>query len=363
MAAFVTGMGAAPRSQMRSVSGSAVCVRSDSVRAPGALTMRLGTVSGNSSLDKLGLDKFLSESNRAYTPRAQPGFSSEYEQIISATYKQLFGNAYIMDSERAEMAKQESMFRDGQLTLKDFCRALAKTEQYKKRFFDSRPLYGAIELNFKNILGRTPDGLEHYRAKSAVYDTKGYEAFVDAFFDDGEYDEVYDDYTVPFYRGYKTEANLSMAAFTHFFRMVRGSSTSDKANPNSMQKDIPLNYYGITKTPLAVIAPGAAGTAYTESFSGTGSWQSGRAGLNAARVALGVPATANGKSFRVEVTGYTQPGFGITAGTAVGKLYKANKLSRYPRSNKSYVVGFDELTPLYQRITKNGGTIASITPL
>jgi hypothetical protein len=61
----------------------------------------------------------------------------------------VFGNAYVMESERAEMAKIESEFRDGQTTTKEFCRDLAKTYQYRKRFFDGRPLYGAIELCFK----------------------------------------------------------------------------------------------------------------------------------------------------------------------------------------------------------------------
>eukprot|EP00183_Erythrolobus_madagascarensis_P000255 CAMPEP_0185848298 /NCGR_PEP_ID=MMETSP1354-20130828/3239_1 /TAXON_ID=708628 /ORGANISM="Erythrolobus madagascarensis, Strain CCMP3276" /LENGTH=344 /DNA_ID=CAMNT_0028548685 /DNA_START=127 /DNA_END=1161 /DNA_ORIENTATION=- len=330
-----------------------------------AVVMRLGTVAGNSSLDKLGLDKFETERPKVTTAAAPIGFSAEYESIISSIYRQVFGNAYIMESERAEMAKAESEFRDMRMTVKEFIRCLAKSEQYKKRFFDARPLYAAIELNFKHFLGRTPDGLEQYRAKSAVYDASGYEAFVDAFFDDGEYDEVFDDYEVPYYRGFKTEANLSMAAFTHFFTVVRGASTSDKSNPAMGVHGIPLNYYGISATPLAVVAPGSAGSTYNEGFQGVGSWNGGQSGLNAARTVHGTPAA--GRSFRVEVTGFSQQGAtfgrsGVQLATS-GKVYNTKKYSTMPRSNKSYIVSFDELSPLYKRVAKMGGKIASITPV
>lgn len=333
-----------------------------------SLVMRLGTVRGNSSLDKLGLDKAAAERPRVYSASRPAGFSADYEEIISSVYRQVFGNAYIMESERAEMAVAESQFRDTSLTVKEFVRALAKTEQYKKRFFDARPLYAAIELNFKHFLGRTPDGLEEYRAKSAVYDAQGYDAFVDAFFDDGEYDSVFDDFEVPYMRGYKTESKVSMSAFTHFFSVYRGSSTSDKSIPSIGAHGIPLNYFGITKTPVAIVAPGARGSTYVESFQGVGSWNNGRSGLNAARTISGTSADANGKAFRVEVSGFSQNGAsmggaGVSLRSRTGRLYSAKGYSTMPRANKSYIVGKDELNKLYQMVTKNGGKIASITPL
>lgn len=108
-------------------------------------------LAGNNSLPKLGLDKFDSERIRVYSPARPDGFAADYEEIISNCYRFIFGNAYIMESERAEMAKFESEFRDQRMTVKEFCRALA----YKKRFFDARPLHGAIEMNFKHFLGQT----------------------------------------------------------------------------------------------------------------------------------------------------------------------------------------------------------------
>lgn len=333
---------------------------------------RLGTVAGNSSLDKLGLERF---AERYIVPDGPPpaGFSADYETLIQMVYRQVFGNAYIMESERMEMAKIESEFRDGQLTMKEFVRELGKTYQYKKRFFDGRPLYGAIELNFKHFLGRTPDGLEEYRAKSAVYDAKGYDAFIDAFMDDGEYDAVFDDYAVPYYRGHLTTSNLSMAAFTHMFQVVRGASTSDKSNPRTLTNKITLNQAGIQSIPLPVVAPGEEGATFISPDASAGSWQNGFSGLTMARTSHGT-RQRDGKMFRVEVSGYSEGGVtsgrpGVTLRTRSGKFYKSRnnsynaKLSTFRRSNTVYMVPFKELSETYIKIHKDGGKIASITPV
>ncbi len=372
--AFVPVTGLVPQGTQRlstsSFVGSRVSVATTSNTAN--VVARLGTVAGNSSLDKLGLERF---AERYTVPNGpQPvGYSAEYETLMQNVYRQVFGNAYIMESEREELAKIESEFRDGQLTMKDFVRELGKSYQYKKRFFDGRPLYGAIELNFKHFLGRTPDGLEDYRAKSAVYDTKGYEAFIDAFLDDGEYDQFFDDYAVPYYRGHLTSSNLSMAAFTHMFQVLRGASTSDKSNPRTLTNKITLNQAGIQSIPLAVVAPGEAGATFIAPDASAGSWQNGFSGLTMARTTLGA-RQGNEKMFRVEVGGYSQGGAtggmpGVSIRTRSGKFYKGangsynNKFSSYRRANVVYLVPFNELSETYVKIHKDGGKIASITPV
>ncbi|KAJ8907278.1 hypothetical protein NDN08_007393 [Rhodosorus marinus] len=204
---------------------------------------------GNQSLVDLGLDKFMDK------PRVTDDKSKS--AIVNEVYKMVFANAYIMDSEKAEMNKAESMFLNGDLTVKQFVMALAMTEQYKKRFFDNRPVCGAVEMNYKHFLGRTPDGLADYQTKTYKYDNNGYAAFVSSFFEDGEYDRVFGDWGVPYYRGYKSEANLSMTSFTHFFQVVRGGSTSDKGMVNNL---IPLNKNGLKSVPIPVkpLAGGAS---------------------------------------------------------------------------------------------------------
>lgn len=371
--AFVPIVGLRPALQAPATSsftGTRVCA--PTISTPSTVVARLGTNLGNSSLDKLGLDKFTERF--VVTEAGRPdGFSADYEVLIQAIYRQIFGNAYIMESERIEMAKAESQFRDGSLSVKEFCRSLAKTYQYRKRFFDGRPLYGAIELNFKHFLGRTPDGLEHYRAKSAVYDTKGYEAFIDAFFDDGEYDAFFDEWYVPYYRGHLTTSNLSMCAFTHMFQVVRGNSTSDKANPRTMTNRIPLNQAGIQSIPLAVIAPGADGSTFQAPDASSGSWQAGFSGATMARSSHGT-RHSGGTMFRIEVAAFSQGranngGAGVSLRTRNGKFYKTRnnsfnaKISDYRRCNNVFLVPFNELSKTFIKIHKDGGSIASITPV
>lgn len=372
--AFVPSSSFTPTtSTTSSFAGDRVCNVSAKSSPSSLVVARLGTVLGNSSLDKLGLDKY-KERFELKEPGRPAGKSAEYEVYIQAAYRQIFGNAYNMESERAEMARIESDFRDGELTVKEFCRALCKSYQYRKRFFDGRPLYGAIELMYKHILGRTPDGLEQYRSKSYVYDNFGYDKLVDSFFDDNrEYDYYFDQWCVPYIRGHLTDSNLSMASFTHIFQLVRGSSTSDKANPKTMTDKITLNMSGIQSIPLPVIAPGTDGATYAPLAPEGGSWQNGSSGLTMSRTYHG-NRLDKGKMYRIEVSNYSQGGSvkggsGVVLRSRTGKFYKTRnnggiaKVSDFRCASNVYLVPFDELSATYVKIHNSGGSIASITPV
>jgi phycoerythrin-associated linker protein len=268
-----------------------------------------------------------------------PGRSEEeVESIIRAVYRQILGNAYVMESERA--AIPESQFKRGELSVREFVRSLAKSDLYRSRFFDTCPRYRFIELNFKHFLGRAPDGLEEMRSHSTILDTQGFEAEIDSYLDSDEYQNAYGENFVPYYRGYKTQPGKNMVGFTHLFALARGASSSDLKGSISGKNPV-LNKYVIQETPLPVIPPsgGAAGDGW--------SFQDTSAG---ARARLGAGAGEEGKVFRIEVTGYGSPG-------------KVNRVSRFRRSNQVYFVPFDKLSQEYQRIHQQGGVIASITPV
>ena len=94
----------------------------------------LGTVAGESSLEKLAIDRF---TEQCTVPSGSPTiFSADYETSMSMVYRQIFRNAYITDSECKKMAKVESEFRDGCLNMKQFAHALGESYQYPKHFFD-----------------------------------------------------------------------------------------------------------------------------------------------------------------------------------------------------------------------------------
>ncbi len=266
-----------------------------------------------------------------------PGRSEEEaEIIIRSVYRQILGNAYVMESERASIP--ESQLKRGEFSVREFVRALGKSDIYRSRFFESCPRYRFIELNFKHFLGRTPDGLEEMRTHSTILDTQGFEAEIDSYLDSDEYQNAYGENIVPYYRGYKTQPGRNMVGFTHMFAMLRGASSSDLKGSVSGSEPV-LNKYVIQETPLAVIPPsgGVAGDGWSFQDTPTGS-----------RTRHGVGASEEGKVYRIEVTGYRSPG-------------KVNRVSKFRRSNQVYLVPFNKLSQEYQRIHQQGGVISSIT--
>lgn len=265
-----------------------------------------------------------------------PGCSGEeVETVIQAVYRQVLGNAYVMESER--LATEESKLKMGEISVREFVRQVAKSSLYQSRFFDSCPRYRATELNFKHLLGRAPDGYEEMKAHSQILDAEGFGADIDSYLDSDEYQEAYGDYIVPYYRGYKTQTGKKMVGFTHLFQLLRGSSSSDLKGSLS-GKSPALNKYVIQETPVAVVPPsgGSSGWSFQDTPLG-------------ARTRHGAGATAEGKVYRIEVTGY--------------RSRVVNRVSTFRRSNQVFLVPFDQLSKEYQRIHKQGGVIASITPV
>ncbi|NEO02664.1 MAG: phycobilisome linker polypeptide [Moorea sp. SIO3I7] len=173
-----------------------------------------------------------------------PGRSeAEIETVIRAVYRQVLGNAHVMESER--LIVPESQIKRGQITVREFVRQVAKSELYRSRFFDICPRYRSIELNFKHLLGRAPDDYSETFYHSQVLDQGGFEADIDSYIDSDEYQEVFGEDTVPFYRGYKTQTGKKLLGFTNMLVLMPSVSSSDKdnlsGNPSRLNKSIIYN--------------------------------------------------------------------------------------------------------------------------
>lgn len=261
-----------------------------------------------------------------------PGRSEEeVETIIQAVYKQVLGNAYVMESER--LAVPESQFKQGAFSVREFVRAVAKSELYRSRFFTSCARYRAIELNFRHLLGRPPLDLEEMRLHSTILDTKGFEAEIDSYIDSDEYQNTFGENFVPYIRGYKTDAIQGMVQFTHTFQLVRGASSSSLKG-DLAGKSPKLNSLVIQSIPTPVISPASDGATF-------------RTPPGISRSRQGVGASSDGKVYRIEVTGY--------------RAKAVNAVSKFRRSNQVYLVPYEKLSQEYQRIHQQGGVIASIT--
>lgn len=174
---------------------------------------------------------------------------SEKEIVIQAVYRQVLGNAYVMESER--LIVPESQLKSGEISVREFVRQVATSELYRSRFFDSSPRYRFIELNFKHLLGRAPEGYEDMQFHSQLLDKGGLEAEINSYIDSEEYQNAFGDFIVPYYRGYKTQTGKNMVGFTYLFRLLRGASSSDRDLTHNNRSR--LNQLIIQNKPSAVM--------------------------------------------------------------------------------------------------------------
>ena len=180
------------------------------------------------------------------------GSSPDAELAIRALYKQVLGNAYVMESERFTVA--ESQLKQGNITVREFVRRLAKSELYQSRFINNCPRYRSHELNFKHLLGRAPDSYQETIEHSNILDSQGYEADIDSYIDSEEYETAFGENTVPFYRGYNSLTGKSLLGYTNMLEMLDCASTSDKAgkdgNKPRLQEQLMANKPKLTQAPV-----------------------------------------------------------------------------------------------------------------
>lgn len=261
----------------------------------------------------------------------RPNWTQDDAQaVINAVYRQVLGNDYIMQSER--LTATESLLCNGSLTVREFVRAVAKSELYKTKFLYDNFQTRVIELNFKHLLGRAAYDEAEVIYHLDLYQTKGYEADIDDYIDSAEYEANFGDYVVPYYIGFATQTQQKTVGFTRMFQLYRGYANSDRSQAagktSRLAKDLAQN------AASAVIAPsgGGVGWGYQESSQG-----------NAPKKAFR-NANQDNRIYRIEIS--------------------AMNLPRYPkvrRVNKAILVPYDQLTPTLKKINKMGGKIASVT--
>jgi phycoerythrin-associated linker protein len=233
----------------------------------------------------------------------------------------------------------ESQFKLGDLSVRDFVRSIAKSDLYRSRFFESCSRYRYIELAFRHLLGRAPVDFAEMRDHAERLDEHGYEADIDSFLDCNDYQDSFGEWTVPFQRGWKTESCKTLQEFTWSFQLLRGASSSSlKGSLTGKSSRLGGNAY--LNRALPVIPPSST-RSQGWSFRPSTNFQD-------AQTRLGSGAGQEGKIFKIEVTAY--------------RAKTIRPISRYRQSNRTYFVPFNKLSETYQRIHREGGVIASITP-
>ncbi len=231
---------------------------------------------------------------------------------IRTVYKQVLGNPHIMESER--LVSAESQFCNGSLSLREFVRAVAKSNFYRDRYFETCAPYRFVELNFKHLLGRAPADQAELSEHIRLCIEEGYDAEIDSYIDSDEYSEKFGENIVPYYTGATSQVGQKQVNYNRTLSLFQGVAGVDSANKQSrLVNSVATNSATAAKTPSA----------------------SGR---------ISPYQDATTKRFKIVVKG--------------AKFDSPRRVS-----TSEYIVPGDRMSPQIQRIQRTGAKIVSITEL
>ncbi|WP_310426641.1 phycobilisome rod-core linker polypeptide [Chamaesiphon sp. VAR_48_metabat_135_sub] len=231
----------------------------------------------------------------------------DLQAVINAAYRQVLGNAHVMESQRLTSA--ESMLRNGDISVRGFIRAVAQSDLYRSLFFETSSPYRFIELNFKHLLGRAPLDQAEISEHVQRYNADGYEVEINSYIDSDEYGLNFGENIVPKSQGNRTQVGIKNVNFNRTFALDRGFAAYDAVSKNAkLIGDIAGNL----ATKIGFPASGAAAYANTS------------------------------KRFRIAVN-------------------KAKFGPRVTQSIATFEVSYSQMSQKIQNIQKTGGKILSIT--
>lgn len=231
---------------------------------------------------------------------------------IRAVYKQVLGNPHVMDSER--LVSAESQFCNGSISLREFVRAVAKSDFYRSRYFETCAPYRFVELNFKHLLGRAPADQAELSEHIQRCVNEGYDAEIDSYIDSVEYSEKFGENIIPYYTGATSTVGQKQVNYNRTLSLLQGIAGVDSAKKDSRLVDSVA-----TNSATAAKAPTANG-----------------------RISPTQDATT--KRFKILVKG--------------AKFDSPRRVS-----TTEYIVPGDRMTPQIQRIHRTGAKIVSITEM
>ena len=240
---------------------------------------------------------------------------ADVEILIRAAYRQVLGNAYLMETER--LVSAESLLRQGQLTVREFVRAIAQSELYRQKFFYSNSQLRFIELNYKHLLGRAPYDESEISCHVELYNSKGYEAEINSYIDSLEYQQSFGENIVPDHRGFLSQAGQKNVGFNRMFQLYRGYANSDRTQ-NQKQGRLTWEVAKNTSSPIYPPSTGALAGATTGS---------------------------RGEIYRIRVMQSASPNSTVVR-----------------RSTTELLVPYDQLSTRLQQLNRKGSKVMSITP-
>ncbi|NJN72359.1 MAG: photosystem I reaction center subunit X [Limnothrix sp. RL_2_0] len=147
---------------------------------------------------------------------------SATQTVIAAAYRQVFGR---MVYEGQRLKVEEIKLENGDISLREFIRCLAKSNVFRKTYWTSLYVCKSVEYVHRRLLGRPTYGRKEINSYFDLCAKQGFYALVDAIIDSKEYEEAFGEDTVPYER-YLTPGGVAL-------RQSRpGTIREDVANVN-----------------------------------------------------------------------------------------------------------------------------------
>lgn len=239
----------------------------------------------------------------------------EAQAVISAAYRQVLGNEYLMQSER--LVGPESLLVRGVITVRQFVQAIAESELYRQKFLYPNFHVRFIELNYKHLLGRAPYDQTEISYHLDLFISQGYEAEIDSYLSSVEYQNSFGEQTVPYHRDFQVEHAGSRAiGFSRLLHLYGGYANSDRAQGQT-QPRLTWEVARNMSTPITASTPSA--------LSG---------GLGGSR----------GDVYRLRVLRSAAPNAAVVRQSTIELL-----------------VSYDQLTTKLQQLSRSGSKVISVT--
>ncbi len=128
------------------------------------------------------------------------------QAVIRACYRQVFGRDVYQGQ---ELKVAEIKLENGDISLREFVRILAKSDTFRNLYWTSLYVVKAVEYIHRRLLGRPTYGRQEINKYFDICSKKGFYALVDEMIDSTEYSDAFGDDTVPYER-YLTPGGLQL---------------------------------------------------------------------------------------------------------------------------------------------------------
>jgi phycobilisome core-membrane linker protein len=125
---------------------------------------------------------------------------AEIAQVINAIYFQVMDVFSGEVPEYFRRSELESKLCNGEISVREFIRALASSDSYVQRFYTPYPNAKVVEFLFRQLLGRAPASQDEIQQYNKLLSEGGLKAAVNALIDSPEYAQYFGQDVVPYRR-------------------------------------------------------------------------------------------------------------------------------------------------------------------